>query len=112
MADDIGGYGPIIIATMWAETGITLVFVALRLYTRIRINRTVGWDDYLISLASVSGNRMEYLILEFLTGEQMMMIPYSAATTLATMQGLGKHSAELSLDQFMQATRYIVIGQT
>ena len=52
---DIGGYGPIIVAIMWAETGITLLFVALRLYTRIRINRTVGWDDYLISLASVSG---------------------------------------------------------
>ncbi|KAE9366870.1 hypothetical protein N431DRAFT_384870 [Stipitochalara longipes BDJ] len=91
---DIGGYGPIIIATMWAETGLTLLFVALRLYTRIRINRTVGWDDYLISLASI------------------MMIPYSAACTLAAIQGLGRHSAELSLDQFMQATRYIVIGQT
>jgi hypothetical protein len=51
---DIGGYGPIIIATMWAETGITLLFVCLRLYTRIRINHTVGWDDYLISLSSVS----------------------------------------------------------
>jgi len=34
MAEDIGGYGPTIIATMWAETGITLLFVALRLYTR------------------------------------------------------------------------------
>ena len=51
----IGGYGPTIVATMWEETGITLLFVALRLYTRIRINRTVGCDDYLISLSSVSG---------------------------------------------------------
>lgn len=90
----IGGYGPTIVATMWAETGITLLFVALRLYTRIRINRTVGWDDYLISLSSV------------------MMIPYSVSMTLAALQGLGRHSIELSLDEIMQSTRYIVIGQT
>jgi hypothetical protein len=60
----IGGYGPIIIATMWAETGITLLFVALRLYTRIRINRTVGWDDYLISLSSVGGVELSIEFLE------------------------------------------------
>jgi hypothetical protein len=41
-----------------------------------------------------------------------MLIPYSAAVTLAALQGLGRHSIELSLDEFMQATRYIVIGQT
>lgn len=60
---DIGGYGATIVATMWAETAITLVFVALRLYTRIRINRTVGWDDYLISLSSVSEveSRIQFL---------------------------------------------------
>jgi hypothetical protein len=52
---DIGGYGPIIITTMWVETGITLLFVSLRLYTRIRINRTTGWDDYLIAMSSVGG---------------------------------------------------------
>jgi hypothetical protein len=65
MGVDIGGYGPIIIATMWAETGISLVFVALRLYTRIRINRTVGWDDYLISLASVSDIKSSIQFVEY-----------------------------------------------
>jgi hypothetical protein len=49
---ELGGYGPTIIATLWAETALALVFVC----TRIRINKTVGWDDYLISLSWVSFN--------------------------------------------------------
>jgi hypothetical protein len=51
---ELGGYGPTIIATLWAETTLALVFVCMRLWTRIRINKTVGWDDYLISLSWVS----------------------------------------------------------
>jgi hypothetical protein len=52
--DDLGGYGPIMIATLWTEAGIALVFVCMRLWTRIRINRVVGWDDYLIAFSCVS----------------------------------------------------------
>ena len=107
---DIGGYGPIIIGTMWAETGITLLFVCLRIYTRVRINRTVGWDDHLIVLSSVS----EKKILERSCTDclKLMLIPYSTAVTLATFKGLGRHSAELTLDQFMDMLKLTVIGQT
>jgi hypothetical protein len=90
-----------------------LLFVALRLYTRIRINRTVGWDDYLISLASVSGVEIEHSIRAILTAKQAMLIPYSAAchssSTARVWEALHRTK---SLDEFMQATRYIVIGQT
>jgi hypothetical protein len=55
--DDLGGYGPIMIATLWTEAGIALVFVSMRLWTRITINRVVGWDDYLIAFSCVSWNR-------------------------------------------------------
>jgi hypothetical protein len=41
-----------------------------------------------------------------------MLIPYAAVSTLAAMQGLGRHSDELTLDQFIKATRFLVIGQT
>jgi hypothetical protein len=54
--NDLGGYGPIIIATLWTEAAIALVFVCMRLWTRITINRAVGWDDYLISFSCVSFN--------------------------------------------------------
>jgi hypothetical protein len=53
---DIGGYGPIILITLWTEAAIALVFVCMRLWTRIKINRVVGWDDYLISFSCVSYN--------------------------------------------------------
>ena len=53
---ELGGYGPTIIATLWAETALALVFVCMRLWTRIRINKIAGWDDYLISLSWVSFN--------------------------------------------------------
>ena len=55
MASDsgIGGYGPTIIAVMWAQTIIALMFVCMRLYTRLRINHVAGWDDYLILVSWV-----------------------------------------------------------
>ena len=52
--NNLGGYGPIIIITLWTETAIALVFVCMRLWTRITINRAVGWDDYLIAFSCVS----------------------------------------------------------
>lgn len=39
---------------LWMEVVITVVFVALRLYTRHQILNAVGIDDYLCSLALVS----------------------------------------------------------
>lgn len=51
---ELGGYGPTIIGVMWVETAIALVFVCLRLWTRMKINHTVGWDDYLITFSWVS----------------------------------------------------------
>lgn len=51
---DLGGYGPVIIITLWTEAGIALVFVCMRLFTRYWINRVVGWDDFLIGFSCVS----------------------------------------------------------
>ena len=109
---DIGGYGPIIIGTMWVETGITLLFVCLRIYTRVKINRTVGWDDHLIVISSVSEPEKKILGHRRTDSFKLMLIPYSTAVTLAALKGLGRHSAELTLDQFMDMLKLTVIGQT
>lgn len=50
---DLGGYGPVIIITLWTEAAIALVFVSMRLFTRVWINRVVGWDDFLIAFSCV-----------------------------------------------------------
>lgn len=47
--------GPIINAFAWWTTVVTLVLVALRIYTHTRIIRTrFSWDDWHLMLAEVS----------------------------------------------------------
>ena len=45
--------GPGIIAVVGTFTGISALFVAARLYVRIKLMRNLGSDDYLIVLAMV-----------------------------------------------------------
>jgi hypothetical protein len=45
--------GTAILVAMWTTTSIATIFVAARLYTRTKIVRSLGLDDYLISLSIV-----------------------------------------------------------
>jgi hypothetical protein len=45
--------GPILLAAAWTGTGLAIVMVALRLYTRIT-HRNLGWDDAFIVLSLVN----------------------------------------------------------
>jgi hypothetical protein len=45
--------GPSILAVLNTTTIIALFFIATRLYTRIVVVRTVGWDDYTLVAAGV-----------------------------------------------------------
>lgn len=47
--------GKVILIVGWLESALALVFLCGRLYTRIRINRSVGWDDWAMIVAYVSG---------------------------------------------------------
>lgn len=38
----------------WCECAVSMVFVALRMYSRIKITHNLWWDDYFILLTSVS----------------------------------------------------------
>lgn len=48
-----GGLGPMTNAVLWVEVVIFAVFVGMRLYTRICILNSVGFDDYLCCVALV-----------------------------------------------------------
>jgi len=50
--DDVSN-GAAIIAIVGSLTGVSALFVAARLYVRIRLMRSIGLDDYLIVLAMV-----------------------------------------------------------
>ncbi|KAH8590118.1 hypothetical protein B0O99DRAFT_635667 [Bisporella sp. PMI_857] len=90
----VGGYGPTIIGVMWAETALALVFVLLRLWTRMKINHVIGWDDYLLVLS------------------WLLLTPYTIAVHVAALKGFGRHSYELDPNDFIEATKAEIIGQT
>ena len=52
--DDEVNNGTSMIAIVGTFTGLSALFVAARLYVRIRLLRNLGLDDYLIVLAMVS----------------------------------------------------------
>jgi len=50
----MGGHGPWSIAVMWILTAVTLVFVVLRVYTRVVVVKRFGVDDHVYNFAFVS----------------------------------------------------------
>ena len=52
----LGGLGPTIVAIMWLETILGFLFIGLRLYCRVVLRSTGGWDDVfmVISLVGIS----------------------------------------------------------
>jgi hypothetical protein len=50
----LGGDAPKMLAVLWSLTALALVFVLLRLYTRLRVLRAYGLDDYFYNAAFVS----------------------------------------------------------
>ena len=48
-----GGRGPTVNAALWTETALALILVMMRIYTRVKILRSFGWDDGLLILTWV-----------------------------------------------------------
>jgi hypothetical protein len=46
--------GSIILGVTWTLTLISLIFVCLRMYTRVRLVQRIWWDDWLAVIAIVS----------------------------------------------------------
>jgi len=49
----IGGLAPSMLGVLWSLTGITLIFVLLRLYTRVKIVQSYGMDDHFFNASFV-----------------------------------------------------------
>lgn len=47
--------GPTLIAIFWTEIGVSIIFVMLRFYTRLRMGR-LGADDWTILITMVRKN--------------------------------------------------------
>ncbi|KAI1426462.1 hypothetical protein F5Y12DRAFT_713190 [Xylaria sp. FL1777] len=91
----IKGGGVTLVATMWSLTGLTTIFLLLRLYTRLVVLRAFGGDDHVYILA--------YVCLALMTSF------YTKAATL----GLGQSNAEIgNEDNIVEAILWEAIGQT
>jgi hypothetical protein len=48
-----------VIIVAWVTTGAALMTVAIKIFTRLRIIRVIGWDDFFIVFSMVrENNRM------------------------------------------------------
>ncbi|KAB8230990.1 hypothetical protein ETB97_007344 [Aspergillus alliaceus] len=82
------------ISVLWAMTGLSFIFVPLRLYTRIYILGGLKWDDHVFNLGWV------FLLL------------YTVFCTVAGQHGLGKPVHIVGIDDAAQAMYMDLVGQT
>lgn len=88
-------YGPILNGVMWLQVVISSVFIALRIYTRYCIIRSLGWDDYM-------------MVINLAT-----FIAFIATTSVGVSYGVGKKTEDivrLGLDN-SKAIYWEAVGQ-
>ncbi|MCJ1343544.1 hypothetical protein MMC31_001739 [Peltigera leucophlebia] len=85
--------GPLFLQAIWIEAAIASLFVAARIFTRIKIQGKLSPDDYLLVLALLSG---------FMSG---------GLATRSVNWGFGKHIYYLSREQVSQAIKYQYMAQ-
>ena len=88
---DVPSMAPKIIATAIVCCSLTTIFVALRIYTRLRIIRVKGWDDYAALIA-----------LPF-------CIAQGSVICMATRYGVGLHMWDLPIDLEVHFSMWLFI---
>ncbi|KAI1378049.1 hypothetical protein F4677DRAFT_414299 [Hypoxylon crocopeplum] len=83
--------GPIINIIGWVGAGLSTLFVALRLYSRLVITRSAGWDDVIIIVAAISN------------------IVTAALCSMAISYGMGRHTHYLSDSDISNSLLYSAI---
>ena len=81
-----------IVATAIVCCSLATLFVALRIYTRLRINRSIGWDDY-----------AALITLPF-------CIVHGVVLSIATRYGAGLHTRDFSMNLKEQYSRWTFVS--
>ncbi|GKZ22952.1 hypothetical protein AbraCBS73388_009138 [Aspergillus brasiliensis] len=85
--------GPQITAVSWSFGSVSIIVVAIRLYTRLILTRKAGWDDFFIVLSLLSA------------------IVCSGLAQTGVHYGLGKHMADIPNAEWkIEAFKYTVIA--
>ncbi|KAL4861221.1 hypothetical protein BDV12DRAFT_208257 [Aspergillus spectabilis] len=93
MADSVADRGWVLYAVSWPLFGICVIVTALRFWVRIRILRSLGWDDAFILLALICAVINTVLI------------------TLSVQNGTGRHMEALSHTQQIASAKYQLLSQ-
>ncbi|KAK6080614.1 integral membrane protein [Seiridium cupressi] len=85
--------GPELLIITWVLTGLAIILVALKLFTRQRFLQGLGWDDFFIFLSLI-----------------LIVIGTSLFTYAVYPLGMGKHAAELGRQRASEVVRIILIA--
>ena len=114
MIDDYAG---IINGVMWTQVVLGVIFVALRLYTRVFLIRSIGWDDLLMIVnlvCCISHSPLPFSTFspKLLTNHlQITFIGYVGCITVGVQYGIGKRYADVPPEDYSKAIMWEVIGQ-
>lgn len=89
---NLGGEGPYCITVLWTLTGIVLVFLLLRIYTRVVCLAAYGLDDTLYVVTTV------------------FTVAYSSLATVACLRGYGR--SDLDAASTADTTFWRMVAQT
>ncbi|KAF2234782.1 hypothetical protein EV356DRAFT_532582 [Viridothelium virens] len=81
--------GPGILAVSWIEAGVGLVVLSARIYTRSRIVRNMGWDDWTMVFATI------------------LALVTTILVTLEVNFGVGRHAIHLEPQDVISAVKII-----
>lgn len=85
--------GPSLMGVAWGGCAISSTFVAMRLYSRVIISRSMGWDDILVCVGAA------------------LNIVSVCLCTLAVKYGLGRHISSLSDHELSMTLYYSTVLQ-
>ncbi|KAK8036373.1 hypothetical protein PG991_001510 [Apiospora marii] len=92
----IGGEGPWLLAISWATTGAAAFCFFLRLYTRLAVVKSYGWDDTIYNASFV------------------LLLACTIMVHVSTLYGLGQPQAAIwddSHDRLTKCLLYLIIAQ-
>ncbi|KAH7308597.1 hypothetical protein B0I35DRAFT_442270 [Stachybotrys elegans] len=89
------GEGLSTVIAMWVLTGLTIIFVVLRIYTRVVVTHSFGVDDIVFSLAF------------------LLLLMFTICITVSAQYGFGQNMNEiLNPDNIVRAILWELVGQT
>ncbi|EJT72977.1 hypothetical protein GGTG_09828 [Gaeumannomyces tritici R3-111a-1] len=92
----VGGEGHWLLALSWSVTGVAAVCFLLRLYTRLVVVKSYGWDDTIYN------------------GSFVLLLACMIMVHISTLYGLGQDQQAIwddSPDRLTKALLYLIIGQ-